>query len=189
MICRFIYASNKGSKEAVSKTCHWGGLTSSRNKKGLRGRMITRVGAFESSELGASSRYLKHASQTSGKFSRSLWSKNARQKPTKLHINLRNFKLNIDRISQKSPFCYFSCNKKRLWGCMVTKVGAFKSSDFGAFLRYLKHAIQTSRKFFRSLWSRSGRSKIAQFHLKNSRLKLEFYLVFPQIALLLLFLW
>ena len=175
-------------KKRFPKQATGGGLTSSRNKKGLRGRMITRVGAFESSELGASSRYLKHASQTSGKFSRSLWSKNVRQKPTKLHINLRNFELNIDGISQKSPFCYFSCNKKGLWRRMVTKVSAFESSDFGALLRYLKHPIQTSRKFFRSLWSRSGRWKTAQIHFTTSRLKLGFYLIFPKIALLLLFL-
>ena len=121
-------------KESVSKTRHWARLIFSRNnkkKKKLRDRMITRICALETSELGASSRYPKHSSPTSGKFSRNLSSKNVRQKLTKLHIKLQNLELNIDRISQKSPFCYFSCNKKRLCGRMVTKVDACERSDVG----------------------------------------------------------
>ena len=91
-------------------------------------------------------------------------------------------------ISQKSPFCYFSCNKKGLWGRMVTKVSALECSDLGASLTYLKHVYQTIRKFFRNLWSRKSHSKIAKIRLKILKLKLEFYLIFPKIALLWRFL-
>ena len=47
-----------GIAEGVSKTGCQGGLTSSSNKKGLRCRMTTRVGALESPDVGGPSRYL-----------------------------------------------------------------------------------------------------------------------------------
>ena len=38
-------------------------------------------------------------------------------------------------------------------GRMVTRVGALESPDLGRHFKYFEHVPQTSRKFFRAIWS------------------------------------
>ena len=121
--------------------------------------MVTKVGALESCDLGASLKYPEHASHTSRKFFRNPWNQSGHSKLLKFSGKSRVSTLNFAWLSQKSAFCYFSCIKNGLRGRMVTKFDALKSCDLQASLEYLEHASRTSKKYFRSLWSQSGNSK------------------------------
>ena len=61
---------NANLKKRFLKLLAIGGLHCFLNKKGLRGRMIMRIGALQSPDVGAPSRYLGRLRTTPRKFSR-----------------------------------------------------------------------------------------------------------------------
>ncbi len=120
------------------------------NKKGLRRRTITKVGALESSVFGEPFQYNTSESQATAKCFEALWSQSRHQKVSENHLKLRHFYPILPRFFQKSAFRCFSCNKKGLGRHTVTKVSALESSVFGEPFQYNACESQAAQNILKS---------------------------------------
>ena len=78
-------------------------------------RMAMGVGAFDSPDPVAPSRYLKHILLSSRKFFRGLWSRRIHWKMRKSQIKFRNFEMNFWKILKKHVFPNFQADVCVLW--------------------------------------------------------------------------
>ena len=136
--------------------------------------LTTRVGALESPDLQAPSRYLEHILSSSRKFFTGRWSQNFRVFWPKSDPNLWIF----SQVCQKTHFFNFFRLLKRSVCCLTKRVGALESPDLQVPSRYLEHILSTSRKFFTGHWSQSFFEKVDQSQnstwLKVPRLSFDF---------------
>ena len=136
-------------------------------------RMAMGVGAFESPDPEAPSRYLKHILLSSRKFFRGLWSRRIHWKMRKSQIKFRNFEMNFWKILKKHLFPNFQADVCVLWTWEWMRLKALIQEHL---LDTLNIYFWTLEKFLEASKGEESIQKMSKSQVKNSSGNFEIWL-------------
>ena len=136
-------------------------------------RMAMGVGAFESPDPGAPSRYLKHILLSSRKFFRGLWSRRIHWKMRKSQIKFRNFEMNFWKILKKHVFPNFQADVCVLWTWELVRLKALIQEHL---LDTLNIYFWTLEKFLEASKGEESIQKMSKSQVKFRNFQMNFWL-------------